>query len=80
MSVNRRTWLHDVEEVIRSRHYTWIPEGLGGESVEVAMSYLMTDIMHICKRTDASFDEILETSRKKFLEEELEAAVEQASS
>lgn len=80
MSVNRRNWLHDVEEVIRSRHYTWIPEGLGGESVEVAMTYLLTDIMHICKRTDASFDEILADSRKKFLEEELNTANEERES
>lgn len=32
------------------------------------------NIMHICKRTGASFDEVLETSRQMFQEEELKEA------
>lgn len=76
MTVDRRDWLHDVEEVIRSRHYTWLPEGLGGEPVEVAMAYLLTDIMHICKRTGTSFEEVLSSSRQKFQEEETKQASE----
>ena len=55
MTVNRSNWLDDVQAVIRSRHYSWLPEGLGGEPVEVAMTYLLTDILHVCKRTGASF-------------------------
>lgn len=70
MTVDRSNWLEDVESVIRSRHYSWLPEGLGGEPVDVAMTYLLTDIMHICKRTGASFETVLESSRKQFREEE----------
>ncbi len=78
MTVDRKNWLDDVEAVIRSRHYTWLPEGLGGEPVDVAMTYLLTDIMHICKRTAASFDDILEQSRKQFREEERQQREEAA--
>lgn len=77
MTVERNTWLHDVEEVIRSRHYTWLPQGLGGEPVNVAMTYLLTDIMHICQRTDTSFEEVLQASRQKYQEEELKHAVKE---
>jgi len=70
MTVDRSHWLEDVEAVIRSRHYSWLPEGLGGEPVDVAMTYMLTDIMHICKRTGASFDDVLERSRAQFREEE----------
>lgn len=70
MPVDRSRWLDDVESVIRSRHYNWLPEGLGGEPVDIAMTYLLTDIMHICHRTGASFETVLENSRKKFREEE----------
>ena len=49
MSIDRRHWLHDAKEVIRSQHYTWLPGGLGGESVEDAMMWLTADIMHISK-------------------------------
>lgn len=79
MTVNRSHWLEDVEAVIRSRHYKWLPEGLSGEPVDIAMTYLLTDIMHICHRTGASFEAVLENSQKKFREEELQrkAAEEQ---
>ena len=76
MTVDRSNWLEDVESVIRSRHYSWLPEGLGGEPVDVAMTYLLTDIMHICKRTGASFETVLENSRKQFREEEQQQSEE----
>lgn len=77
MAIDRSNWLHDVEEIVRSRHYTWLPEGLGGEPVDVAMTYLLTDIMHICKRTGESFDELLAASRRQFENEELKHAVKE---
>ena len=70
MAVNRKHWLHHVKEVIRSRHYTWLPQGLGGESVEEAMTWLATDVMHICKLADVPFDRVLDRARLKFEEEE----------
>ncbi len=74
MTIDRRKWMHHAEEVIRSRHYTWLPQGLGGEPVEVAMTYLLTDIMHVCKLAETSFEDVLQASRRKFHEEELQAA------
>ena len=70
MSVDRRRWLHHVQDVVRSRHYTWLPRGLGGHSVDEAMTYLVTDIMHVCKLADVSFECVLENSREKFEEQE----------
>ena len=70
MSVNREHWLHHVKGVLRSRHYTWLPQGLGGEPAEDAMTYLATDIMHICKLAGVPFDRVLERARGKFDEEE----------
>ena len=70
----RDHWLDHIRDVIRSRHYTWLPEGLGGEPVDVAMTCLLTDIMHVCKRCNVDFDQILEASRKRFEVEEAEAA------
>ena len=73
MTVDRDDWLHHVKHVIRSRHYTWLPEGLGGESIETAMTYLTTDIMHVCRRAGISWDEVLKRAREQFAKEEAEA-------
>ncbi len=51
MAVSRSDWENHIKDVVRSRHYTWLPSGLGGEPVDVAMSYLVTDILHVCRRT-----------------------------
>ena len=71
MTVNREKWLDHVEEVVRSRHYRWLPSGLGGEPVDVAMTYLLTDIMHICKLTETPFEEVLAKAKQQFDAEEL---------
>ena len=76
MSVDRSKWLHHVEEVVRSRHYRWLPSGLGGEPVDVAMTYLMADIMHICKLTDTPFENVLAEAKKRFESEEMKRQVE----
>jgi hypothetical protein len=72
MTIDRGDWLQHVQSIIRSRHYTWLPEGLGGEPVDVAMTWLMTDIRHVCKLAGISFDEVLERSREKFESEQTE--------
>ncbi|HUG69743.1 MAG TPA: hypothetical protein VMM76_18470 [Pirellulaceae bacterium] len=76
MTVDRTKWLHHVEEVVRSRHYSWLPSGLGGESVDVAMTFLVTDIMHICKLTGTPFEEVLTEAKKRFEAEEMRRQVE----
>jgi hypothetical protein len=70
MPIDREDWLQHVQSIIRSRHYTWLPEGLGGEPVDVAMTWVLTDVRHICKLAGISFDEILERSGKQFEAEE----------
>ncbi len=72
MSPDRSNWLDHVQSVLRSRHYTWLPEGLGGEDVDVAMTYLVTDIMHVCKLAGVPFDEVLQRSRQQYEREERE--------
>ncbi len=58
MSINRKHWLYHVKEIVRSRHYTWLPEGLGGEPVEEAITCLATDVMHVCKLAGVPFDRV----------------------
>ncbi len=70
MSVDRSNWLDHVQNVLRSRHYTWLPEGLGGEPVDVAMTYLVTDVMHVCKQAGVSFEDVLRASRQQYEQEE----------
>ena len=70
MAIDRQHWLHPVKETVPSRHYTWLPQGLGGESVEDAMAYLTTDIMHVCKSAGISFDDVLDQARQRFEQEE----------
>ncbi|MCA9069655.1 MAG: hypothetical protein KDA84_12060 [Planctomycetaceae bacterium] len=79
MTVDRSQWLDHVQSVIRSRHYSWLPEGLAGEPVDIAMTYLLTDIMHVCQRTGASFDSVLEQARIQFQDEELNQKLAQES-
>lgn len=72
MSMDRSNWMDHVQDVIRSRHYTWLPAGLGGEPVDVAMTYLVTDIMHVCKAAGISFEDVLLEARQRYEAEERE--------
>ena len=63
MSVKRENWFHRVQEVNRSRHYTWLAQGLGGEDAEEAMTWLTTDIMHLCEMAAIPFDRVLNHAR-----------------
>ena len=65
MSQQRENWLRHVDDIIRSRRYTWIGEGLGGRAVPEAMSQIMTDVMHICDREGISLEELLAESRRR---------------
>ncbi len=72
--IDRRNWSQDLDEVIRSRHYTWLGLGLGGEAIEDAMTVVIADIMHICQRRGIPWEAIVEKSRKQFEREERELA------
>lgn len=68
----RENWDQKIEDVLRSRHYTWLGRGLGGDPVDEAMIALTADIMHICKRHGIDWDWLVEQSRTKFEQEESE--------
>ncbi len=70
----RENWSHDIDEIIRSRHYTWLGMGLGGESIEQAVTSLTADIMHICKRKGIPWERVVEQARAQFEQEELESS------
>jgi len=71
---HRSDWSRRIDQIIRSKHYTWIGEQLGGEPLEQALVDMTTDIRHMCKRQNISWEEILERSRIQFEREEAEAA------
>lgn len=66
----RQHWYRKVMDVIRSRHYTWLAQGLGGDPVDEAMVTLTADVMHVCKREGIDIDWLIEQSRAKFEQEE----------
>jgi len=66
----RRNWYQKIQDVIRSRHYTWLGLGLGGAPVDEAMVALTTDVMHVCKRQGIDIDWLIEQSRANFEQEE----------
>ena len=72
--INRmqKDWSGDIDNVIRSRHYTWLAMGLGGQSVEDAVTSLTIDLMHLCRRKGISWEEVLEEGRRQFEKEESE--------
>ena len=73
MSVrDRAEWKNHIEQIIRSQHYTWLGEGLGGEPLAEALTNMMADIMHICANQGMSWDQLVTRSRAQFEREEAE--------
>lgn len=70
----RSHWSQEIDDVIRSKHYTWLARGLGGEAVEDAMVSLTTDIMHICRRKGIPWQQVLAKSQAQFEMEEVESS------
>ncbi len=68
--IDRRNWSDNVDDVIRSKHYTWMGMGLGGEPLEEAMQALTADIMHLCQRRGISWEHLVEKSLAQFEQEE----------
>ena len=67
----RDQWSHRIDQVLRSRHYTWLAGGLAGEPVELALTNLTADIMHICERQGIDWETLVEKSRNQFEQEEV---------
>lgn len=74
MSVrNRAGWKTHIEQIVRSQHYTWIGEGLGGEPLAEAVTDMLADLMHICAHQGMSWEDLVARSREQFDREEIEA-------
>lgn len=78
MSVRDRAgWKNHIQQIVRSQHYTWIGEGLGGEPLAEALTDMMADIMHICASQGISWEDLVARSREQFDREEMEVVPEE---
>lgn len=73
---NRINWDEHVDQIIRSQRYTWLGEGHGGEPMSDALTDMMADIMHICRRKSISWERLVARSRAQFEREEREVALQ----
>lgn len=71
-TVDRGNWSREIDAVIRSRHYTWLPAGLDGQPADSAMATLVADIMHFCKREGINWPQTLQRGEAMFEQEEAE--------
>lgn len=61
---SRADWFRHIEQVLRSKHYTWIAEGLAGAPVDEALVAITADLMHICHRSGLSWDDLATRSQQ----------------
>ena len=62
--ITRADWSRQIEKVLRSKHYTWIAEGLAGAPVDEALVAITADLMHICHRAGLSWEQLEARSQK----------------
>jgi hypothetical protein len=67
---SRGDWSHHIDQILRSKHYTWIAEGLGGRPLDAALVSITTDLMHMCQRSGLSWDQIVAESERLCADEE----------
>ncbi len=60
----RGDWSRHIDQVIRSKHYTWIAEGLAGAPLREAVTAITVDLMHLCHRTGLSWEQLLADSEE----------------
>lgn len=70
--MTRADWSRNIEQVLRSKHYTWLAEGLGGAPVEEALVAITADLMHICHRAGLSWEQLEARSQTLCEREEAE--------
>ncbi len=68
----RGNWSHHIDQIVRSKHYTWIAEGLAGVPLRDALLSITTDLMHICRRNGLSWEQLLSESQQMCEREEAE--------
>lgn len=62
--ITRDDWSHHIEQILRSKHYTWIAEGLGGAPLKEALISITADVMHMCRRTGLSWEDLAAQSER----------------
>ena len=62
--ISRADWSRHIEQVLRSKRYTWIAEGLAGAPVDEALVAITTDLMHICHRAGLSWEDLAARSQR----------------
>ena len=55
----REDWSRHIDQVLRSKHYTWIAEGLGGAPLRDALTSITADLIHLCHRSGLSWEQLL---------------------
>jgi hypothetical protein len=70
MTSPRGDWSRHIDQILRSKHYTWIAEGLGGCPVDAALVSITTDLMHMCQRSGLSWEQIVAESERLCTDEE----------
>lgn len=70
--ISRDDWSHHIEQILRSKHYTWIAEGLGGAPLQEALVSITADVMHMCNRVGLSWEELAAASQRLCDHEEAE--------
>ncbi len=68
--VARKNWAPHVNRILRSRHYTWIGDGLAGHNVEEAVTQILVDAMHLCRHEGLDWDGMLASASRQLHEEE----------
>lgn len=67
--VARQNWPQRIDGIIRSRHYTWIGDGLAGNAIPDALTQIVADAMHICRHEGIDWQSIIENGHRQFEEE-----------
>ena len=70
--ITRENWSRHIDQILRSKHYTWIAEGLGGAPLEAALIAITADVMHMCNRAGMSWEELAAESQRLCDHEEAE--------
>ncbi|HLQ44144.1 MAG TPA: hypothetical protein VK137_05410 [Planctomycetaceae bacterium] len=71
-NVSRDDWSHHIDQILRSKHYTWIAEGLGGAPLRQALVSITADVMHMCHRSGVTWEQLVSESERLCEREESE--------
>ena len=69
---SRGNWSRHIDQILRSKHYTWIAEGLGGAPLREALVSITADVMHMCHRSGISWEQLVAESERQCKREETE--------